>query len=527
MRTQLTIVMLVFTLALGVRLLGIRLGLPYFHHWDEKHIVLNADSMVKKGNDEPTSYMYGAPIFRIVTRAVRFNAKHEWWPVAVPAIEMRWVARVASAVISSTGAVALFFLGAVTKKPPHRLRVGICAALAYAFSWELAAHGRYGMTDASVAALTAWSAAFGVLYAARGRAIYALASVLVAGLAFAFKPPAMTAIALPLGYLVLFAPKRRGFWRVADRAILGSAIPIAIFVFIYFNPYYVSNWQTALSQFQASVAQYRTGEGIPEWGWHKPGLSHFRYGLWVITGHMQSNHVPLACLLSGISLVGLGRLIRRRDWVSLILPAYALMTTALSTYNTRLSDIRTFLIGGVAMALLFGHGVDTLAAWQGKLAQRVSIARPRLFEHGLTAAALLCAVVPTTIDSIRGQRLSKDSRIRAMEWIAKRGTTSPVGISPSVFDYADDARSAVSKYLNTVDIRSCQMATQIGPQYIVTASGREEVAKWPLVLHHFLFEACPGYVEVARFNENPYERTFWGGGETWDGRSNAVVLQRR
>src|SRR5579859_5129207 len=57
-----TVPLLCAGLALTLRLLGLRFGLPYFHHWDEVWVVENTKSMLRTLDAEPATYQYGAPI---------------------------------------------------------------------------------------------------------------------------------------------------------------------------------------------------------------------------------------------------------------------------------------------------------------------------------------------------------------------------------------------------------------------------------------------------------------------------------
>jgi len=98
-------------LALGLRLLGIRLGLPFFHHWDECWVVDSAKKMLQTEDWEPSTYQYGAPLSAIA--AWIWVTISELWPKVhfydpSDGITMRLIGRIVTAVISSAGAGGVY-----------------------------------------------------------------------------------------------------------------------------------------------------------------------------------------------------------------------------------------------------------------------------------------------------------------------------------------------------------------------------------------------------------------------------------
>src|SRR5260370_38334314 len=49
-------------LALTLRVLGLRFGLPYFHHWDEGWVAENTSYILWTPDAQPKTYQYGAPL---------------------------------------------------------------------------------------------------------------------------------------------------------------------------------------------------------------------------------------------------------------------------------------------------------------------------------------------------------------------------------------------------------------------------------------------------------------------------------
>jgi hypothetical protein len=531
-RTSLVVAPLfAFVVALGIRLLGLRLGLPYVHHWDEWVIVGTAHNMILNGTDEPQRFMYGAPFIRLVALAARANAHLGLWRHQSADIELRWIARVVSAILSATGASALFYLGAVVQRPATTARIGVYAAIAYAFGWELVAHARYGMTDASVVALTVWSMAAGSWYVARRQLRYGLASILFAGLAFAFKPPGLTAIVIPVAYLVCFPYSSARHAILFDRSILAAAVPLTFAIFIFFNPYYVTKWHEALDDLLNVIDIYRTGTGYPPSGWHRPGWPHLTFGLDVIAGHLLSNYASVSYVLSAVALVGLVTALRRGNGIVLIPCAYTLVNLVTATWSTRLSASRTFLFGGVALTLCLGYGTDVLSVWLAK--SPASRGARSAVSAACVAVPMLLLVLPTTVNSIRAQLLSRDSRTRAFDWIIKRvrrGAVETVGIPSYVFhglgsgtgvEVEADARR---RPIALAGVENCADVERSRPKYVMTTSVRPSGDLSDA--YPFAFEDCPGYRRVARFEDNPFECTFHGSCASWDGRVISILLER-
>jgi hypothetical protein len=527
----------VFVAALGVRLLGIRLGLPYIHHWDEWVIVDSAHNMIVNGTDEPQRFMYGAPFIRLVALAARANAHWGFWRHQSPDVELRWVARVISAILSASGSSALLFLGSAVRRPASPMRIGVLAAIAYAFGWELVAHARYGVTDASIVALTAWSMAAGSWYAVRRQLVFGLASIFFAGLAFAFKPPGLTAIVIPVAYLVCFPYFTRRRSAFFDRALLAAAIPLTFAIFAFLNPYYVTKWREALDDVLSAVDIYRTGATYPPSGWHRPGWPHFAFGLNTIAGHLLSNYAGVSYFLSAFALVGVATALRRGNGLVLIPCVYTLANLFTATWSTRLSASRTFLFGGLGMALCVGYGIDAVATWLAKRFGEIGSRWAISAASACVALPMLSLVLPTTINSIRAEFLSKDSRTRAFDWLAEHVQgRATVGISSYVLHGlgngaehwlgggADIEADAARRPVALVDVESCADVARNKPQYVVTTSLRPSGDLSDT--YPFAFGGCRGYHRVARFEDNPFECTFHPSCVSWDGRVVSILLER-
>ena len=140
----------------------------------------------------------------------------------------------------------------------------------------------------------------------------------------------------------------------------------------------------------------------------------------------------------------------------------------------------------------------------------------------------------TIRDALKNQSLSVDARLRAVDWLEKRaaGATTSVALAPSVVGStalgANDAsrRAITRRSLRLVrEVADCGAVSRLQPDYVITASTRGGEATWYPYVEVWPLRACPGYTEVASFEANPYEHTYWST-ETWDGRASAAVLKR-
>src|SRR5260370_24383579 len=193
-------------LALTLRVLGLRFGLPYFHHWDEGWVAENTSYILWTPDAQPKTYQYGAPLsllsallFRLVdTLAPRLELQSGDQAL------LRLLGRIVTAVISSSGAFATYLAAqhaALGERSGH-VR-GAYAALLYATAAELVSHGRYALTDSSLVALVAWSLACAALFLRSGKLLWAIRTTLFAALAVSFKVTALAPLVIPAGALGL------------------------------------------------------------------------------------------------------------------------------------------------------------------------------------------------------------------------------------------------------------------------------------------------------------------------------------
>jgi 4-amino-4-deoxy-L-arabinose transferase-like glycosyltransferase len=519
--------------ALLLRALGLRMGLPYYHHWDEVWITQSARSMLEHHDDLPLSFHYGAPL--MVLTAAGFRVVSLFQHVS-PGDEvlLRWIGRVLSVAISASGAAAIYL---ATR--PMAARIGLArprwaalaAGLFYASAAEMVTHARYDVTDAIIAALCAWSLAGASLYGSGRRLGAAIASVVAAGLAFAFKVPGLIVGLIPIGALVVVPA--RSTWR--HRLVLVGAVPALGLIFLALNHHVLTSWQRAFGDIAGRLQQIREG-GVPTFLQRDPGLDHLGAALWAMIATIPSRHVWLSLILSAVSVAGLVHLLHKRDPIAAVGVGFAVVALLNLTLPNRAFLVRNYLVEFPVLAVGFGIGVARLAGW---LTPRLPARFPVL---GWQMAAFAMVVAPSAIalgEAIQNQRLSVDARIRALNFVAAsveahnpEGTTvafartvagaGAIGTKPHVRGLLTRPGVRV-----TGDVSSCAEAAASGATYVITASTRSpDPAKFFPYQEEWPFQDCPGFERVAFFPENPYEHSFVVT-PTWDGRANALVLRRR
>jgi hypothetical protein len=528
-----------FVFALALRALGLRLGLPYLHHWDEGWITDSVTSMLVNHDARPLSFQYGAPLMRLTVLA--YHLARLFIRIApTDKIALTWLARAVSALISSTGAVACFLAGrsvaARLDAPSPRLRSlqtmsGVAAGLLYATAAELVSHGRYGVTDASYVALVAWTLAMSCLYGERRTLRWAIASVVFAGLALTFKVTALPTLILPLGTLVLVepAPAAKEWWTrqrlaVARWALVLGAVPIAGAIFLALNPHVATESGRAFHDISGRIAQTHNG-GFPAFLLRKPGLPHLAAAVWALVSVVPSRSLLLSLLASAIAAFGLFVLLRRRDRATAVAVAFAVVAVCSMALPNRTFLVRNYLLVVPVIALGFSAGLTARAARFGDRAWLAA------------AVPLVLLAGSATADAVRNQLLAKDPRVRALDFVAAspeaRAGTATVALAPTVAGSSAIAVSHnhVRPFLERPSVRivgevtDCARAAASGATYVIVGSTPPDPARLSPYQEGWPFESCPGFHTVARFPTNPYEHNFAVTGN-WNGRVSALVLRR-
>jgi Dolichyl-phosphate-mannose-protein mannosyltransferase len=530
------VVLLAAIVVLGVslRTLGLRLGLPYGHHWDEGWVIDSVIHMLVTQSGTPATYQYGAPLMLL---GVDVYAVFTWLVHDVSPTDgttLRWMVRGVSVAISSSGIVAVYLAARWGDWDAKRsARAGLFAALLYAVAAQLVIHGRFAVTDASLVALTGWTLALTARYLRTRRLGWGAAAIVMAGLAFAFKVTALPTAVIPVAALAVAAPHAadaRG--RFAHRVLLLAAVPLVAATFLVENPLIVSrdHWKDAFGDVIGRALQTHDG-GFPEYTLREPGLPHLGAALGELATLSLHRSPAIAVALAVVAVVGLGRAVCRVNVFYAIASFHALVAVLAMALPNRAFLLRNYLVVVPALCLGFGMAASELTAI---LARRAPPTRARAWFlwAPLGMAVLITLVAFPLHDAIACQRQSVDPRKRAMDWIASRSTPGTrVAFAPTVLGSAAIARydgfDATLKepgFELLPEVSSCNDVLGSGAQYVVTASTRNTTSKADYE-EKWLFQQCPPYNEVARFEPNPYEYDF-AVSPDWNGRVTAIVLAR-
>ena len=479
-------------LALGLRLLGIRLGLPFFHHWDECWVTDSTQKMLQTPDWQPATYQYGAPLSALAALLFRAIAALDPQRVFYPddQVLLRLLCRIVTAVISSAGAAAVYVAAryAALGDGGGRTR-GAYAALLYATAAELVSHGRYGVTDADLVALVAGSLACGALFLQRGGVAWATCTVVFAALAFSFKITAMTALVVPALALALRPAVVRGRrLPVVERVVHLAALPGAAAVFVVLNPHVFLHWRDAFKNLTSRATQTIEG-GFPAYQLRTPGWDHLSSvlgGLGTMAFHRWEAAAVVAATLG---LAGLLVAIRDRSAIALVALTHATVAILALALTSKAFLLRNYLVAMPALCIGFGFAMELATA---RLAAVPSLRR---FAPGAWLAAgfaLVDLAVPLG-EAVRTQQLSLDARTRAVDWLAARaaGNTVSVACTGDIVSNGGYSTDGLRRTLRrpglsfAADVNSVAEAAGSGADYIVIVShadpGGDRGDLWPFL----------------------------------------------
>jgi len=528
-------------LALGLRLLGIRLGLPFFHHWDECWIADNSKKMLQTDDWEPATYQYGAPLSAIT--AWIWVTISELWPKVHfydpgDGITMRLIARIVTAVISSAGAGGVYLAARYATPGDDAGRVrGAYAAILYATAAELVSHGRYAVTDADLVAWVAWSLGAGALFLRTGAFVWAIGTLLFAAMAVSFKVTAATALAIPAFAFMLRAVTVPGLRAPAwGRGAMMAAIPLAVAFFLLLNPHVAIHWQNALRDIQSRSRQTIEG-GFPLFLLRRPGLDHLgsvMHGLALLAFHRWI--VP-AAVASACAVFGLALALRQRSLSCAVGIGHALIAILAIALTSRAYLFRNYLVTLPILCVGFGFTMQAATAAVASWARgRREMQRPSgparlLVRVPWVAAAFAIVYVAVPLgQAVRAQQLSLDARVRALDWISAQAGSRRVTVActPDIIsqggyksDWLRDMLKRPSVHL-VGDVKDADDAARSHADYILVVSHADGSDDWGDM---WPFTDVKGYASVAHFDASPYEHRF-DITSTWDGRFYVILLKR-
>ena len=490
--------------------------------------------MLQTHSDLPTSYQYGAPLSNLIAEVVRASQwlapRHQ---LADDDVTLRWVGRFISVVICATGSSALYWAGRTAPRTSgNSHRIGVYAALTYAFAYELVTQARYTVTDASVVALCAWTLAAAGMYVRTRRIVWAVTSIVAAGVTFSFKFPAVVVVMVPMACIAAVAPgtNRRG--RAAQLYLLLGAGPIALGCFVILNPHFVDHWPQASHDLAQRIAQTRNG-GFSYCYRRQPGLNHLESALTALFAHTFSRSVAISSIFGTSALTGIIISVCQRFTLLSVAAAHALAVICGFTLTTSAFLLRNYLIAVPAMCLGVGVALESIS--KGLDRPITSASWATRCKRTLPIFLLVPLGIFTLHDSIMNHRLSRDTRMLALDWIHDHSSkpTSVVSLTPSVVGPPEHVGPNIDQYLDrgpSIQFKghptNCGALERLLPDFVVSASFRGRDAPTTPYIERWYITECAGYEKVASFDANPYEATFLLY-PTWAGRISTIVLARR
>jgi hypothetical protein len=549
-RGEWAIVALVVVAGAVLRFLGLRFGLPYFHHWDEQNITVNVHDMIVHGDNVPKFYVYGQPMESLVVLVYQAAQKHHVGGFATAVLDddiyPRIAGRIIGATLASSGTLAMYLAGRFATRRPA---AAIAAAMLYATSCDLVQHARYCVTDASMTALTAWVLCFCAAYALRPTIANGFMACLFCGAAASYKLPGFASLALVVPTLCLRpaygwirkanAPPGPAL-RIVHAALPALAIPVAIVLFLRLNPHVVDHWRDAFHDYEW-IANKSHDPGPKPYCYRDPGLRYLGAALWYVFIQSYSPSAALAAIVFGVpAIIGAAQGVRSANTVVVVGLVHAAgVLTPFVSYSAYF--VRYFLPTLPWVCLVGGLGV----CWIYEALARRATARlkPRARMGVLVLAGLAylgLAAVPAAYRSVMAQILVKDPRIAALDDVAAIAASehSPVTLAiaatVAVHESSMGSFRDMHKFMQRPDVkvlgdvRSADDVRKLGARFLINASYRDWGKVEPYTFpweDQWMFEDVPGYRVVRRYRNNPYVERLDIQAD-WNGRVQAVLLEK-
>jgi hypothetical protein len=356
-------------------------ALPFVHHPDEPHNIVQAENMVAEGTIRPGDFIYPAVMYD-VQAAILAVTDHEVIATQSPGNSkavrpdlvagLRWVVGLLPGLVTVVAAGSLGWMGS------RRWWVAAGAAGVVALSPVDVRFGPLVTPDAIAGAATAL-AMMGVLWVlARPRAVRYVTAVVAVGVAASTKyNVALSAVPLVVAHGLALG--RQQALRRAWLVLLAAAVSVAVFLAI--NPYAVLDTHAFMSDLRYDTRHYRTGHPGSEGG----SLGYHLAWLWRGFGP--------TLLLAPLGLLLRGR--RERQAAIVCLSFVVLYVGFISSFQVRFARNLMPVSACLAVAIALGAlaVVERSAPWRARAAQGGRGLRGWVGRHGRVAAAAGCVAV--------------------------------------------------------------------------------------------------------------------------------------
>ena len=411
------VILVLVVFGLAARLPGLKWGLPYFYHVDERGFG-KFTIFYFKGDLNP--HFFEVPsLYTYMTAAVwsgyylagklsgRFDSREDFFRAYYRDPTVFVVLGRLLSVLAAVGTILLLF---IIGRKMYGLRAGALAALLLVFSLEHVKLSHYFIPDVTMvfflmlSFLFIWS-----IYTTGKTSSYILAG-LFAGLAYATKYGGHF-LALPLLLAHLFRAREQGtpFLRSLISPRLWAALPAFLGGFLIGCPYAVLDWPKFIHDFRwqtqhlFSLGHYGSTTSEPAW------LFYLKYGFRDNIGRLAQFLVPAGIILALVRH-------RRKDWLLLSVPLTMFpLTGIMKTYATRyLMPLTCFFI--LLAALFLDELLARISAGLSKIKKPAVPSWAKAAAQGLFVLVLL---LPSAVTVARyDDSVSRtDTRSKAKSWV--------------------------------------------------------------------------------------------------------------
>ncbi|HLY21472.1 MAG TPA: LamG-like jellyroll fold domain-containing protein [bacterium] len=421
---------LVLTAALAVRLLGVGRGLPYMHEWDEPTVLSYVIGMMQRGDLYPNAFVYPSVYYYMLLPVMYLhyfylhargalatpwdiNLFHPqasgsayWWYISVPSFYL-W-GRVLTSLVGTATVYLVYRLGRAVYGAP----AGLLGAAFLAFAPGAVYYSDTVRVDIPMTFFVTLTLLTGLAVLRRGTVRDYAVTGLLAGVAISTKTNAVV-VGLPLALAHLLNTQRKHLI-TAPLVLMGAC---ALAGFALGTPYVLIRSQMVLQQFRDQALAYG---GIPSLHLMKTILPRYlayfvrpsQGDEWFVVPHAAIGLLPAIAALTG-AIVGYRSAPREHVYLVSFPVVYILFMS-----GQRLTTLRNMMAALPVIALL--AGVACVWAWRLVLS-RWPTGHVRLAPAfaGLAVVTLLAAPAR---DSIRlGWTLGfrPDTRTAAVDWLRR------------------------------------------------------------------------------------------------------------
>lgn len=487
--------LVVFFFVTGVR------GLDFGHHWDEPWFLLPVKRFAAEGQLLPRAYNYpslsyylsyvaGLPeVLSALLSGKTAGEAHRALGPAIDTFDFRLRTRMLFLAVTTLTVVFVYGSILATRRSVSAAVAGTALVVG---SFEVAYHARWVAPDGPLlawVALTLWGLA-GAMTADQTRSAtrWRRWAAVGAGLATGTKYPAGLLV-LPVVATIWLSPappRRRIFAAVQAVAIFAAA-------YLVTTPATVLDTELFLTHIRIQMKTYGGGFGAYT---VSAGLDHLGKMLVYLGADLWSWYAPVGLALTGITLLGVGRMVLERPRLAAVVLAFPILFIAYFSLQ-RTMIVRNLLVVAPSLAIAFAWGAELVCAWGTRPVQKGLTA-----VLGVTLAVNLAFVV-SAAETVRSRKDRTAFTRDAAAYLDQRG--GRVFVSPKV-------QARLNNDGLTLRVATTTVARDADLLVFETDEGFQTRGEWPAHVWS-LTETWFGPWEV-NFERYP----------TWDGDPRILVM---